>query len=90
MATEKKPAAAKKSAPKKAATTKAPAKKSAEKKSVPKKASTNKSVTVSAFERYKMIEVAAYYLAEQKGFTGNSADDWVTAEKQIDKKIAKK
>lgn len=42
---------------------------------------------VSGFERYKMIEVAAYYLAEKNGFAGNAADYWVEAEKMIDEKV---
>jgi Protein of unknown function (DUF2934) len=96
------PTSAKKSAPKKAATSpakkavvkkvavkKAAVKKPATKKAATKKISTAKS-TLSGFERYKMIEVAAYYLAEKKGFTGNAADYWVTAEKDIDKKLSKK
>jgi hypothetical protein len=101
----KKPAAAKKVATKKVAakkpaaakvaTKKAPAKKPAAKKAAPKKASpakanTAKSAAMSGFERYKMIEVAAYYMAEKKDFKGNSADFWIAAEKEIDKKLAKK
>lgn len=35
-------------------------------------------------ERWNMIAVAAYYRAEQRGFVGGSpADDWITAEKEI-------
>lgn len=44
---------------------------------------------MSGFERYKMIEVAAYYLAEKKSFAGNSTDYWVAAEAQIKKMLAK-
>jgi len=79
-AATKKPAPAKKPTPKKAAP----------KKTVAKKAGTPKSATVSGFERYKMIEVAAYYLAEKKGFSGNSTDYWIAAEKEIDKKLSGK
>lgn len=43
---------------------------------------------VSGFERYKMIEVAAYYLAEKNQFSGNAADYWVEAEKIIDAKVS--
>jgi len=94
-AATKKPAPAKKPAPKKAAPKKAPAKKPitkkpVAKKPVAKKASAAKSSSVSGFERYKMIEVAAYYIAEKKGFSGNSTDYWTAAEKEIDKKLAKK
>lgn len=86
--TEKKPAT-KKPAVKKTAS-KPVAKKVIAKKPAVKKASTPKSTDVSAFERYKMIEVAAYYLAEKKGFSGSSADYWVIAEKELNKKLAKK
>jgi predicted flap endonuclease-1-like 5' DNA nuclease len=43
---------------------------------------------VSGFERYKMIEVAAYYLAEKNGFAGSAADYWIDAEIMIDAKVA--
>ncbi len=79
-AATKKPAPAKKPAPKKATP----------KKPTTKKASAPKSAMMSGFERYKMIEVAAYYLAEKKGFSGHSADYWIAAEKEINKKLAKK
>ncbi len=40
---------------------------------------------VSPALRQHYIEVAAYYLAEQRGFAGASTlDDWVQAECQID------
>jgi len=42
---------------------------------------------VSGFERYKMIEVAAYYLAEKNAFAGNAADYWIEAEKIINQKV---
>lgn len=42
---------------------------------------------VSGFERYKMIEVAAYYLAEKNAFVGNASDYWIEAEKIIDSKV---
>ncbi len=86
--TTKTTAAAKESAvPKKADAPKA----AVEKKPAPKKTSTKKTVTAnSPFERYKMIEVAAYYIAEKDGFQGCTADYWVAAEKEINKKIAKK
>ena len=94
----KTPASAKKSAPKKTAISpakkvavkKVTVKKVAVKKPAATKASASKSTMVSGFERYKMIEVAAYYLAEKKSFTGSAADYWVTAEKDIDKKLSKK
>ncbi len=42
---------------------------------------------VSGFERYKMVEVAAYYLAEKNAFAGSAAEYWVEAEKIIDTKV---
>lgn len=76
-----------------------PAPKTAEKKVAAKKETTKKEVVkksikknngISGFERYKMIEVAAYYIAEKNGFAGHAADYWISAEKEIDKKLAKK
>ena len=34
--------------------------------------------------RLRHIAVAAYYIAEKRGFAGDAADDWLTAEQQID------
>ncbi len=39
----------------------------------------------SPTERMEKIAVAAYYLAEQRGFSsGQEMDDWLRAEKEID------
>jgi hypothetical protein len=86
-ATEKKPAASKAKA---VAKPKA-IKKVAAKKVPVKKTSTAKTTTVkiSAAERYRMVETAAYFIAERNGFTGNSADYWIAAEAQIKKMLAK-
>ena len=47
--------------------------------------------TVSAEERYRMIAEAAYYRAEQRGFQDQGpVADWLAAEKEIDKRLAKK
>lgn len=36
-------------------------------------------------QRRKFIEVAAYYIAERRGFTGGTeAEDWATAEAEIE------
>ncbi len=87
-AVEKKPAAPKIAAAPKPVAEKKPA---VEKKPAAKKTSTKKTVTAnSPFERYKMIEVAAYYMAEKDGFKGSAADYWTAAEKEIDKKLGKK
>lgn len=86
---EKKVTTAKAVAPKKVATKKAAPKKTESTKAPAKKASKMTS-DMSGFERYKMIEVAAYYMAEKHGFAGHAADYWIAAEKEIDKKLAKK
>jgi hypothetical protein len=40
-------------------------------------------------ERHRLIEVAAYYIAERRGFQGASSDDdWLQAEQEIDAMIA--
>ena len=71
------------------ATSKTPAKKPAAKKlAVAKKIST-KARSISAEERYKMIEVAAYYIAERNSFKGNTLDFWTAAETEINKAISK-
>jgi Protein of unknown function (DUF2934) len=91
---KKKPASKavdKKTTTKKAPSTKAVVvKKVTTKKAAVKKSTTKKTENISGFERYKMIEVAAYYMAEKNGFAGYSVDYWAAAEKEIDKKLAKK
>lgn len=51
----------------------------------PAAAKKTKAATTSLEQRYKMIEVAAYYLAEKDGFAGNPVDYWIAAELQISK-----
>jgi hypothetical protein len=72
---EKKAAAPKKPA----AAAKAPAKPRARK--APK-------ATVSPEERYRMVQDAAYFIAEKHGFTGDNHAFWLQAEHEIDAKIA--
>lgn len=46
--------------------------------------------SLSAEERHEMVAVAAYYLAEQRGFPGEGAlDDWMRAERQIDRMVGR-
>lgn len=70
-----------------------PVKKAAVKKETAKKVSTKKSSaavpTFSPGERYKMIEIAAYYIAEKNNFSGNAAEYWVLAEREISQKYPK-
>lgn len=40
-------------------------------------------------QRYHYVEVAAYYIAERRGFDAGSADeDWAQAELEIDRLLA--
>lgn len=89
MATTKTAAAPKKATAPKAAVAKKPlavkaapaAKKATAKVSKPNK--------ISNEERYRMVEVAAYFLAERNGFKGSPVEYWTTAEAQIAKLLAK-
>ncbi len=38
-------------------------------------------------ERYRMVQTAAYFIAERNGFGGCSADHWVAAELEIAGKL---
>ncbi len=75
-ATEVKKAPAKKPAAKKAAS---PKTKPAEKQEV---------AQPSAQERYRMVETAAYYIAERSGFQGCTSEHWSQAELEIAAKLA--
>jgi len=95
MATKKTTAKAKVSTPsaakaskaaKKPAVKKAPA---AKKAPAVKKAPAKKAAPpISPEQRYRMIEQAAYYLAEKTGFQGDPAAIWVQAEKDVEAQIA--
>lgn len=46
-------------------------------------------VPMTAESRRAMIAEAAYYIAEQRGFTsGSEVEDWLLAEKQIDSALS--
>ncbi|NOT68205.1 MAG: DUF2934 domain-containing protein [Methylophilaceae bacterium] len=95
-AAPKKAAAAKKPAVAKKATAEKPeaeAKPATEKKpAAPRKPRVKKEATAApdAETRYRMVEEAAYYIAEQHGFSGNSSDYWVAAEAQIKQLLGEK
>ncbi len=38
-------------------------------------------------ERYRMVQTAAYFIAERNGFCGNPADHWAAAEREIAKRL---
>lgn len=85
---------------KKVVAKKAPAKKAAAKKTAAKAASpqpplADRAVTlkpvgkVTPEERYRMIEEAAYYRAEKRGFApGHEEEDWAAAVAEIDAMLA--
>jgi len=51
--------------------------------------STARKSIITPEQRANYIEVAAFYIAEQRGFApGNPMDDWVAAEAEIDRLIA--
>lgn len=84
-----KKAAAKKESAKKESVEKAPAKKAAAKKvAAPKSAAKQAIAQPSAQERYRMVETAAYYIAERSGFQGCTSEHWAQAEVEISAKLA--
>ncbi len=86
----KKPAAAKKATATKTVAKKPVVKKAVEKKvAKPTKKASTKARNIGAEERYKMIEVAAYYIAERNNFKGSTLDFWIAAEAEISKTIGK-
>lgn len=74
-----------KKSPAKKAAPKAAAKKPVVKAAAPKPVS--KKPALNPEQRYKMIEEAAYYIAERHGFNGDSAYFWSLAEAEINAKL---
>lgn len=76
-----------------AAATKAPAAKAAVRKPAVKKAAKVEAAEQqeiaqpSAQERYRMVETAAYYIAERSGWQGCTTEHWAAAEIEIAKKL---
>lgn len=77
-----KKAPAAKPAAKPVAEKKAPAKKAA----APKK---SKKMEYSPEDRYRMVQTAAYFIAERNGFQGCSAEHWSAAEIEISRMLGK-
>lgn len=73
------------------ATPKAAAKRSPAKKAAPAKTNATPAIArpaVSAEQRHHYIEVAAFYVAQRRGFApGNPMDDWAMAEAEVDQLI---
>lgn len=89
-ATARKPVAAKTTATKsKAASAKPAEKKVAPAKATAAKKTNSKPHKISAEERYRMVEVAAYFMAERNHFAGSPVEYWTAAEAQIGKLLAK-
>jgi hypothetical protein len=82
--------AAVKAAPVKAAPAEAAKKPAAAKKAAaPRKATPAPKPAITAEQRNNYVEVAAFYIAERRGFaSANPADDWIAAEAEIDRLIA--
>lgn len=69
----------------------APAKNTRAKKSTTKKATTNSAkqiVTVPDDVRLQMIAEAAFYNSLNRGTAGDPVQDWLLAEKQIEKQLS--
>lgn len=47
----------------------------------------SKLAVITSEDRLKMIEEAAYYIAEKNGFGSNHMDYWLQAEQEIDAKL---
>ena len=82
-AAKKKTSSSKKTAAKKKSSS---SQKIAAKKTAAKKAEQPSRLAITPEERWKMIAIAAYHKAEKRNFApGNDFQDWVDAEKEIDK-----
>ena len=88
-ATEKAKPAAKNTSTTSAAKTKSTAAAPAKKAATPRKPAAKKVAAPGAEQRYKMIEVAAYFIAERSGFTADPLASWAEAERQIDQMLSK-
>jgi hypothetical protein len=87
-AKQAKPAVVKKT-PAPAADTKVAAKKPAAAKTKLTAADKKVGAKPSPEERYRMVQLAAYYIAEKHGFQGRPDWHWVVAEREIAKKLDK-
>lgn len=79
----------KKVAASKSTTKKVSAKVSTPKVAVKPKTTTNKTTKISAEQHYKMVEIAAYYIAEKNGFAASPSGYWAEAEAQINSMLSK-
>ena len=55
-----------------------------------KSSNITKTVEITAEERWRMIAVAAYHKAEKQGFaSGHEMDNWLEAEREVDKLLGR-
>jgi hypothetical protein len=52
-------------------------------KTAPSKAAPAKASALTPEQRYKMVQDAAYFIAEKNGFQAGSMDYWIAAEAEI-------
>lgn len=52
-----------------------------------KSVAVRKTAKPTAEERYRMVETAAYFIAERHGFQGRSDEHWAAAEREIAAKL---
>ncbi|SNR69798.1 Protein of unknown function [Methylobacillus rhizosphaerae] len=83
MATPKSTTVKKSTTPEAVVAKPAAARKTVSRKTSSKAGTSKAAASISAEERYRMIEVAAYFLAESNGFSGDPIAYWATAEAQI-------
>jgi len=81
-----KDAAAPKSTEERGAAKKAAARKNAAPSAVTKKARHAKRTSVE--ERHRLIQEAAYFMAEKEGFTRDPSECWLVAEAEVDARLA--
>lgn len=75
---------------KKTASTKKTAKKAAAGKKG-KSSKITKTVEITAEERWRMIAVAAYHKAEKQGFaSGKEMENWLEAEREVDRLLGRR
>ena len=82
-----KPKNTKPRAVKKAAAPAAKKKVPAQKAATARPATNKTAAQLTPEERYRMVQTAAYFIAERNGFGGCSADHWVAAELEIAGKL---
>ena len=82
-------AVAPQAAPEPKAKAKAPAKTKAKVSATPSTLDVTTKAALSIEQRNHYVQVAAFYIAERRGFApGNPTDDWAAAEAEVDRLIA--